>query len=69
MYKLCDNHQFSRLYSDVQETMDKWSIVNNTNAGIAHENLALFHSFPALQLNSLKKLENVKLSFQSIYEK
>ena len=69
MYKLSDNNEFSKLYVDIQSMFDKWAIAQNNLTKIVSTNLTSFYSLPTLHLNSLKRLDQVKQNFQSIYEK
>lgn len=69
MYKLSDNNEFSKLYTDIQNMFDKWAIAQNNLTKTISTNLTSFYALPTLHLNSLKRLDQVKQNFQSIYEK
>jgi len=69
MYKLCDCKQFSKLYSDIQNSFERWSAVQNNLTKAISSNLASFYTIPTLHLNALKRLETVKQSYQSLFEK
>ena len=69
MYKLSDNYDFSKLYVDVQSMLDKWSVAQTNLTKIVSSNLTTFYSLPTLHLNSLRRLDQVKQTYQSNYEK
>lgn len=69
MYKLCDDKQFSNLYEDIEKSMQRWAKVQATSSKICAANMAVFHTFPTLHLNSLRRLETNKMNHHAIYEK
>jgi hypothetical protein len=69
VYKLTDDVNFSNLFQDIDTMMTRWREVNETMTKTCASNLAMFHTFPTLHMNSLKRLENNKITHHTIYEK
>ena len=69
MYKLWNNKQFAKLYTDIQNTFDRWSTTQNNQTKIISHYLSSFYSIPTLHLSALKRLDNVKQSYQTQFEK
>ena len=69
MYKLWHNKQFAKLYTDIQNTFDRWSTAQNNQIKVVSHYLTSFFSIPTLHLTALKRLDSVKQSYQSQFEK
>lgn len=69
IYRITDDAQFSKIYGDINITLRKWSTIINNVGNVCASNLALFHSYPNLHMNALKKLDANKVKFQGIFEK